>query len=82
MDYSLDVDTFAKMVERLGTDQVSYGVTPPGMTRDLTRMTYASSQVPTTVSQSRLATAGTEHRKKHEVCLSFSPYSNLAADDI
>ncbi|XP_053405704.1 protein FAM227B-like isoform X2 [Mercenaria mercenaria] len=66
LDYSLDVDTFAKMVDRLGTDQVSYGVTPPGMTRDLTRMTYASSQVPTTITQSRLATAGTEHRKREE----------------
>jgi hypothetical protein len=71
VDYSLDVDTFAKMVDRLGTDQVSYGVTPPGMTRDLTRMTYASSQVPTTISQSRLATAGTDHKKRHEVNILF-----------
>ncbi|KAL4227293.1 hypothetical protein ACF0H5_012739 [Mactra antiquata] len=66
LDYSLDVDSFAKMVDRLGTDQVSYGLTPPGVTRDLTRMTYASSQGQTTISQSRMATAGTERRKPKE----------------
>lgn len=67
MDYSLDVESFAKMVEKLGTEQVAYGLTPLGMTRDITRLTNTPSQGPTTVSQSRLATAGTERRKPIEV---------------
>lgn len=68
VEYSLDVDSFSKMVDRLGSEQVTYAVTPPGITRDMTRMTHASSQVPTIVSQSRLATAGTERKKRVEVC--------------
>ncbi|KAH3828250.1 hypothetical protein DPMN_130203 [Dreissena polymorpha] len=66
LNYSLDVDSFTKMVDKMGTDQVSYGVTPVGMAQDLTRLTNTSSQVPTTVSQSRLATAGTSRRKPVE----------------
>ena len=68
MDYSLDVESFAKMVDKLGTEHVTYSLTP-GLTRDATRMTNTSSLGPTTVSQSRLATAGTERKKPKEVSI-------------
>jgi len=68
VDYSLDVESFAKMVDKLGTEHVTYSLTP-GLTRDATRMTNTSSLGPTTVSQSRLATAGTERKKPKEVSI-------------
>ena len=67
VSYSLDIESFEKMVDRLGADHVTYGMTPPGMGREMTKLTNTPSIGPTTVSQSRLATAGTVTRKAKEV---------------
>ena len=54
------------MVDKMGSDHVTYGMTPPG--REMTKATTNTpSVVPTTISQSRLATAGTNTRKPKEV---------------
>lgn len=66
VSYSLDIESFEKMVDRLGADHVTYGMTPPGMGREMTKLTNTPSIGPTTVSQSRLATAGTVTRKAKE----------------
>ena len=66
MSYSLDIESFEKMVDKMGSDHVTYGMTPPG--REMTKATTNTpSVVPTTISQSRLATAGTNTRKPKEV---------------
>ena len=67
INYSLDIDSFEKMVDRLGTDHVTYGLTPPGMHRETSKMTNTPSIGPTTISQSRMATAGSVTRKSKEV---------------
>ncbi|XP_052791484.1 protein FAM227B-like isoform X2 [Mya arenaria] len=66
LNYSLDIESFAKMVDKMGTEQVMYGLTPLGMSRDVTQMTNSPSQGPTVISQSRLATAGTSRGKPTE----------------
>ena len=66
VSYSLDIESFEKMVDKMGSDHVTYGMTPPG--REMTKATTNTpSVVPTTISQSRLATAGTNTRKPKEV---------------
>jgi len=67
VNYSLDLESFSKMVERLGTEQVTYGLTPLGPGREGTQLTNSPSQGPAALSQSRLATAGTARRKPKEV---------------
>lgn len=66
INYSLDIESFEKMVDRLGADHVTYGLTPPGLGRETSKMTNTPSIGPTTISQSRLATAGTTTRKTKE----------------
>ena len=72
INYSLDIESFEKMVDRLGADHVTYGLTPPGLGRETSKMTNTPSIGPTTISQSRLATAGTTTRKTKEVRIDFS----------
>ena len=71
INYSLDIESFEKMVDRLGADHVTYGLTPPGMHRETSKMTNTPSIGPTTISQSRLATAGTVTRKTKEVRIHY-----------
>ncbi|KAL3866977.1 hypothetical protein ACJMK2_044220 [Sinanodonta woodiana] len=70
MNYSLDIESFEKLVDRLGTEHVTIGQTPQMLSREMTRMTNASLGTPTfpgtTKSQSRLTTTGIPHRKSVE----------------
>ncbi|KAK3604732.1 hypothetical protein CHS0354_017837 [Potamilus streckersoni] len=70
MNYSLDIESFEKLVDRLGTEHVTIGQTPQMVSREMTKLTNASLGTPTfpgtTKSQSRLTAAGILHRKSVE----------------